>query len=99
MKRRIRLNENDLHKIIKKSVKKFLNENNLQDNASEMFGNLRETIDSDELVDKLWFFLGTLGQQPDFINYMYTSGSVYGDEYEDFYSNTENMKNGMANGF
>ena len=92
----MRGNKHILNRIIKESVKKVILENTIQDEANEMFEELVNTIDKDSLVDSLWFFLGTLGQKANFINYLYTSGNIgYTDEdsqFSDFYRKTQEMR-------
>lgn len=90
------INKHRLNRIIKESVRKVIKENTIQDEANEMFENMRDTFDKDGLIDSLWFFLGTLGQQANFINYLYTSGNVADDEenspFGDFYRKTKEME-------
>ena len=78
MRRRIKLTERDLHKMVRRA----LMESTLVDKANDEFENIREEYagNENELIDRLWNYID---DKPGFIDYMRTSMS-YGIDDEDY---------------
>ena len=79
---RIRLTEAQFNNIIKKSVKRAINEG-LQDDAMTKFEEIKELYrgNEEELIGYMWNFID---DKPGFVNYMETSGNLGFNDEEDF---------------
>lgn len=57
MKKRITLTESDLHKIIKKYVKKALTEGSTSNEVYNKWETIKETVGCDKMIDDIWNYL------------------------------------------
>lgn len=82
-KKQIRITEADLHKIVEEAARRAIMEGQFDlemGQAENKFEDIVEYYSGNEgeLVSRLWYFIGTLGQKPQFINYMETNGDLQG---------------------
>lgn len=59
MKRRIKLTERDLHKIIRNQVKRVLNEGSTSQEVYNKWEDIKEVIGSERMIDDIWNYLDT----------------------------------------
>lgn len=84
MKKKIRLTEKDLSKIIQESVKRVLKEG--YSDYSEIYNKFQEIKDylgSDELVDRMLYFMYVKDMVEDFERYLYSTGQMIDFENQD----------------
>lgn len=84
MKKKIRLTEKDLSKIIQESVKRVLKEG--YSDYSEIYNKFQEIKDylgSDELVDRMLYFMYVKDMVEDFERYLYSTGQMIDFEDQD----------------
>ena len=84
MKKKIRLTEKDLSKIIQESVKRVLKEG--YSDYSEIynkFQKIKDYLGSDELVDRMLYFMYVKDIVEDFERYLYSTGQMIDFENQD----------------
>lgn len=84
MKKKIRLTEKDLSKIIQESVKRVLKEG--YSDYSEIynkFQKIKDYLGSDELVDRMLYFMYVKDMVEDFERYLYSTGQMIDFENQD----------------
>ena len=84
MKKKIRLTEKDLSKIIQESVKRVLKEG--YSDYSEIynkFQKIKDYLGSDELVDRMLYFMYVKDMVEDFEHYLYSTGQMIDFENQD----------------
>ena len=84
MKKKIRLTEKDFHNIIQESVKRVLKEG--YSDYSEIYNKFQEIKDylgSDELVDRMLYFMYVKDMVEDFERYLYSTGQMIDFENQD----------------
>lgn len=82
MKRRIRLTEGDLHRIIRKQVKRALNEGSASQEVYNKWLDIQENIGSDRMIDDIWNYLSS-SQLEQLIEYFNQDYDLFPEEDED----------------
>ena len=77
-KQTIRLTESDLHKIIKQSVNKVLNESSVSsfNGFLDQIEAIEDYLGSDNLVRRMTYFIYANGMYGEFMNYLNTNGDL-----------------------
>jgi hypothetical protein len=84
MKRRIRLTESDLHRIIRKQVKMALNEGSASQEVYNKWLDIQENIGSDRMINDIWNYLSSV-QLEQLIEYFNQDYDLFPEEDEEEY--------------